>query len=111
VARIEKVLSGEVSGWRYALDVLGHAGLGAAYSLPAMVPGVLLDWPAWLTWSLAELLALTGGALRELVQFLKSDKPVADKLHLRDRLLDTLHHALGPPISLGLVHLVVFLAT
>jgi len=106
VARIDQVLAGEKSWGKYALDVLGHAAIGLGASLPAVIPGVLLGWPAWLTLLLGELLALTAGALRERAQYKKSGK-----LHLLDRVLDTAHHVLGPPIAFGLVHMVVALAT
>lgn len=105
MARIEQVLAGEKTWGAYALDVLGHLGLGAAYSLPVIAAGVFwLQLGAWRSLAAGLIVALFGGAVRELVQGLKSGK-----WHPADRILDTLHHALGPPVSLGLVYLAAWL--
>jgi hypothetical protein len=106
MARIDEVLAGEKTWGQYALDMLGHAGLGAAYSLVAIVPAVLFaDFGFLLCMAVGEPLALLGGALREWVQSTKAKHP-----HPLDRVLDVLHHILGPPIAYGLVRVVVALA-
>ncbi len=101
MARIEQVLAGEKSWWKYALDVLGHAGLGAAFSVLPIAAVVWFGWPFGLAIAVGLPFALGGGALREFLQWRKSGK-----LHLLDRVLDVAHHVLGPPIAWGLVHLV-----
>ena len=104
MARIGKVLAGDETWGAYALDVAGHAGLGLLYALPLELLALWLGWGAGWALGLGELAALLGGAIRELVQYLGNRK-----LHLLDRLLDTLHHVLGPPIALGLAYLVLHL--
>lgn len=102
MARIDEVISGEKSVWKYALDVLGHAGLGAAYSLPFIAWGVLAStWGFGFSMVAGIPIAFLGGLLRENYQFKKSGK-----LHLLDRVLDSAHHVLGPPIAWGLVTVV-----
>lgn len=91
MARIEQVWAGEKSWGQYSLDVLGHAGLGAVYSLPFIVLGIWWEIGTSLFWFGVIWAALTGGIVRETLQYLKSDK-----LHL-----------LGPPIAYGLVQLVL----
>ena len=101
MARIDQVLAGEKSWGKYALDVLGHAGLGAAYSLPIVAFVVLrLDWDLVQAIWAGLVFALFGGIVREIVQYVGSGK-----LHIEDRVLDVLHHVLGPPIAWGLVKL------
>ncbi len=102
MARIDQVLAGEKSWGKYALDVLGHTGLGAAYSvLPIAAMVFLLDAGFGLAMAVGQPCALAGGAAREVLQFQKSGK-----LHLADRLLDVAHHALGPPVAWGIVLLI-----
>lgn len=111
MARIDEVLSGEKSWGKYALDVLGHTGLGVAYSLPFVAAGVVwLDWGFGLSMAVGEPVAVIGGALREWLQWRKADYE-PEKLNLLDRVLDTVHHVIGPPIAFGLVKLVLDLVT
>ena len=98
MARIEQVLAGEATWGEYGLDILGHAGLGAAYTWAISTAAtVALGWgggPAVVAGSVA---APFGGLVREVVQGIKSGK-----LHPLDRALDVAHHLLGIPIGLGL---------
>jgi hypothetical protein len=99
MARIEAVLAGEKSWGQYALDVLGHAGLGTAYALPFEAAAILwFGWAVPVALGLGAAAALVGGVLREIVQAVKSGK-----LHALDRALDALHHLLGGPIALLIV--------
>ena len=101
MARIEECIAGEESWWAYALDVLGHTGLGTAY---ALVPVAACVWLGWGTgWAMISgvVFALTGGVVREVVQYKKSGKP-----HLLDRSLDALQHILGAPLALGFMFIV-----
>jgi hypothetical protein len=97
MARIDEVLTGEKTWSQYGLDVLGHAGLGAAYALPVAALGAWRDWQLAIVAVAALAFALGGGALREWIQARSTGK-----LHLLDRALDTAHHALGVPIAMGL---------
>ncbi len=102
MARIEKVLAGEATWGAYALDVAGHTALGLLYALPFEV---LVLWFGWgIDWALGlgAVAALTGGVIREVLQYLKNRK-----LHLLDRSLDAAHHLLGSPIALVLAYLIV----
>ncbi len=101
MARIDQVLSGEKSWGKYALDVLGHAGLGTAYALPVAALAVFFSWGAAVAIVGGSIVALIGGAIREVIQYKKSGK-----LHLLDRVLDALHHVLGGPIAFGIMLLV-----
>ena len=101
MARIDQVLAGEKAWLQYSLDVLGHAGLGAAYSLPIVAFVVLrLDWGFVRAMEVGLVFALFGGVVREIAQYAGSGK-----LHIEDRVLDVFHHVLGPPIAWGLVKL------
>ena len=101
MARIDQVLSGEKSWGKYSLDILGHAGLGAAYSLCAFIPTLIgLDVTPGFTFAAAYSCAILGAVIREAIQYGDSGK-----LHLLDRSLDVAHHLLGPPIAYGLVQL------
>jgi hypothetical protein len=102
MARIDEVLAGEESWAAWWVDVAGHAGLGAAYSLPFEFLALWLGWGSGWAFGLGELVALFGGAARELYQGLKSRK-----WHLLDRTLDVAGHALGPLISFPLAYLVL----
>ena len=102
MARIDEVLAGDATWGSYALDVVGHVALGMAYALPLEVLALKLGWGAGWALLLGELIAVLGGTLRELAQGLRSRK-----WHLLDRVLDVLHHVLGPPIALGLAYLVL----
>ena len=109
MARLGKVLAGEETWGAYALDVLGHAALGAAWSVFPIAVGVQwLDWGFWLSWGFGLVPALAGGAFREWLQWRKADYAL-EKLHLPDRIGDTLHHALGPPIGWGVALLALTL--
>ena len=100
MARIEQVLAGEKTWGAWWLDQLGHTGLGAAYSLPAFILSIVFGWPLWAQFALAAFTALFGGAIREMNQYEKTEK-----LHLRDRVLDTVFHLPGVAVSFGLVKL------
>jgi hypothetical protein len=102
MARIDEVLAGEATWGKYALDVLGHTGLGAAYTLAGALPTLLLGGGLGLAAGIGSGLSLAGGAVREILQASKTGK-----LHLFDRVLDTLHHLLGVPLGLGLSYLAV----
>ena len=96
MARIKKVLSGEEPVWKYAVDVVGHAGLGAAWSVLPIAALVLgFDAGFGVAMAVGEPCALTGGAVREWLQWRKTGYN-PEKLHPEDRALDILHHALGP---------------
>jgi len=98
VTRIEEAIEDPKLWPAYGLDVLGHAGLGAAYTWATSTAAtVALGWgggPAVVAGSIA---APFGGLVREVVQGIKSGK-----LHPLDRALDVAHHLLGIPIGLGL---------
>lgn len=105
MARWDQVMSGEKTWGQYSLDVLGHAALGIAYSILPIAATVLwLDWGFMEAMMVGQPLALGFGALREWLQW-RSTGYEPEKLHPTDRILDTLHHILGPPIAFGLVKL------
>lgn len=109
MARLGKVLAGEETWGAYALDVLGHAALGAAWSVFPIMAGVhWLGWGFWLSWGFGLVPALAGGAIREWLQWRKADYE-PEKLHLPDRIGDTAHHVLGPPIGWGVALLALWL--
>jgi hypothetical protein len=101
VTRIDDVLAGNKSWGKYALDVLGHTGLGAAYALPTTALAVWLGAGVPLTLIIGCICALTGGVVREICQYMDTGKE-----HFLDRSLDALHHLLGAPVALGAVVLV-----
>jgi len=101
MARIDQVLSGEKSWGKWWLDQLGHFGLGTAYALPAVVLSVWLDWGTTIALISGGAGALTGGVIREVLQYHKSQQ-----LHFLDRFLDTLFHIPGAPAALGIVLLI-----
>lgn len=106
MARIDQVLSGEKSWGQYAGDVAGHMGLGAAWSVLPMAACIIgLDFGFGLSMAVGQPCALAGGVVRERVQHLDSGKD-----HPLDRSLDVLHHALGPPVAFGLIHLLKWVA-
>ena len=99
MARIKQVLAGEKSWGKYALDVLGHAGIGAGASVLPIAGAVFgLDVGFGLAMAIGQPFAIGAGAFREWRQFEKTGK-----LHLLDRILDVMHHVLGPPIAWGIV--------
>lgn len=102
MARLELVLAGEISKWLYALDVLGHAALGAAVSILPIGGVVWFGGGFWLSMAVGEPIALSFGAWRERRQWKKTGYDPA-KLHLKDRIWDTIHHVLGPPLAFGLL--------
>lgn len=97
MARIGQVLAGEKTWGRYAVDLLGHSALGAAFALPATIACVL-SGQIILALLLGSIMARLVGLVRERIQYLRTGK-----LHLDDRLLDIMHHELGAPIALGIV--------
>jgi hypothetical protein len=99
MARIEQVLAGEKSWGAYALDVLGHFGLGVAWSIGPIATVVFAaDFGFGLAMAVGQPCALAGGTWREWRQYRKTGK-----LHLLDRVLDVLHHVLGPPVAWAIV--------
>ena len=105
MARIDQVLAGEKSWGAYSLDVVGHLGLGLAYSLPVVALANRLNWQGQILWLMGFAAAFTGGFIREWVQFEKTGYEPA-KLHLFDRSLDTVQHALGVPVAVLIVSLI-----
>ncbi len=105
MARIDQVLAGEKSWGAYAVDVIGHTGLGLAYSLPVVAIANALNWSGSVLWFIGLAAALTGGFVREVTQFDKANYEPA-KLHLMDRTLDILHHALGVPLAVLIITLI-----
>lgn len=100
MARIEDVISGKVSKWKYALDVLGHAGIGAGASvLPIAAAVFFLHVGFGISMAIGQPFAIGAGAFREWRQYKKTGK-----LHPLDRSLDIAHHVLGPPIAWGIVN-------
>ena len=101
MTRIEEAIEDPKLWPAYGLDVLGHAGLGAAYTWATSTAAtVALGWgggPAVVAGSIA---APFGGLVREVVQGIKSGK-----LHPYDRALDTLHHGLGVLVAWGILAL------
>ena len=108
MARIEQVISGEEPVWKYLLDILGHAGLGAAWSI---FPIAFVVWFGlggfWVSVAVGEPFALAGAAVREWWQWRKTGYD-PDKVHLKDRVWDTIHHVLGPPIAYPLAVLALY---
>ena len=99
MTRIEEAVADPKLWPAYALDVLAHAGLGAAYALPPMAAGILwLSWPLPASLGAGFAAALLGGFLREVVQAVKTSK-----LHPFDRSLDVLHHGLGVLVAWGIL--------
>ncbi len=106
MARIDQVRSGEKTKRQYALDVLGHAGLGAAVSV-APIGGIVYlggDGAFWISMAVGEPIAVAFGVWRERRQWKKTGYDPA-KLHMEDRVWDVIHHILGPPIAWVLVTL------
>jgi hypothetical protein len=99
MARIDEVLSGEKSIWKWCLDQLAHVGLGTAYALPIEGAALfLLDWSIPATLIAGAVIALFGGVLREIVQAAKTGKA-----HPLDRSLDALFHLPGAAVAFGWV--------
>jgi hypothetical protein len=99
MARIEECIAGTASWWRWALDQLGHAGLGTAYALPSTT--LILTLTAWgipVTMGVGAVAALSGGVIREVIHAAKTGKA-----HPLDRSVDALFHLLGAPLALGIV--------
>jgi len=102
MTRIDEVRSGDATKWEYALDVLGHAGLGTAYALPFISMALFVfNWGILASIAFGIGIALFGGVVREVVQYSKSGK-----LHFEDRFWDAMHHILGGPIAFGIIMLV-----
>jgi len=105
MARIDQVLSNEKSWGQYTVDIIGHAGLGAAFSIaPIAFVMLKLDWGFVDSMQIGVMFALFGGVVREVAQYAGSGK-----LHIEDRVLDVFHHVLGPPIAWILVQLTTLL--
>ncbi len=108
MARIDQVLAGEKTWGAWWLDQLGHAGLGAAWSIPFIGAGLIwLGWGFWFSWGIGLVPALIGGAVRDFYFQWKKSGFDPDKLHPLDRSLDTAFHAFGPPIAWSLASLVI----